>query len=171
MMIDWLWATRRGPKTPAFGLHDTARTSFRVRPSDLDMARHMNNSRYLAYMDLGRFDLLRRSGALDVLKPRGWYPIVAAQTISFRRSLLPGARFLLETTILGYDDRAVYVEQRFRSGDDTAAVGIVAARIMKRSGGPVPLLEVAAALNVDISDRPAPQWVLDWAARSRATVS
>jgi len=39
-----------------------SRTPFRVLPNDLDVNRHMNNARYLAFCDLGRLDLMIRSG-------------------------------------------------------------------------------------------------------------
>ncbi|GAB7044182.1 MULTISPECIES: acyl-CoA thioesterase [Catenuloplanes] len=168
LIIDQLWATRPGPKAPGYHLHDTTRLRLRVLPGDVDLGRHMSNSRYLAYMDRGRFDLLRRSGVLDLMRPRGWYPVVAAQTISYRRALRPGRPFVLETRMLGYDDRSAFVEQRFVAGDETVAVGIVRNRILRRTGGVVPLHEIAAVADVDVDAHPAPRWVLDWADRSRA---
>lgn len=41
---------------------DVSKVWFRVWPHDLDPSIHMNNGRYLALMDLGRLDLLIRSG-------------------------------------------------------------------------------------------------------------
>ena len=36
--------------------------TFRVWPGDLDLNVHMNNGRYLTVMDLGRLDLMARTG-------------------------------------------------------------------------------------------------------------
>ena len=54
-----LFQGRRGPR---LGLLDTGSLHMRVWPTDLDVLMHMNNGRYLSLMDLGRVDLLVRSG-------------------------------------------------------------------------------------------------------------
>ncbi|MEN0024635.1 MAG: acyl-CoA thioesterase, partial [Microbacterium sp.] len=46
-------------------------------PSDIDILRHMNNGRYLSLFDLGRWDLLIRTGLFDAMKDRGWYAVVS----------------------------------------------------------------------------------------------
>ena len=95
------------------GHWDVARTSFRVLPTDLDILKHMNNGVYLSIADIGRFDLLQRNGVWAIFKKRGWYPVVASETISFRKSLELWQPFVVESRILGFDEKAVYVEQRF----------------------------------------------------------
>ena len=66
---------------------DTCITPFRVLPSDLDLNFHMNNARYFAWMDIGRLDLLNRSGMFSVMKRNDWFPVVADEKISFGKSL------------------------------------------------------------------------------------
>jgi len=95
------------------GHWDVARTRFRVMPTDLDILKHMNNGVYLSIADIGRFDLLRRNGVWAIFAGRGWYPVVASETISFRKSLELWQPFVVESRILGFDEKAVYVEQRF----------------------------------------------------------
>ena len=51
LRLRWLRARR-------ISIWDTARTPFRVVPTDLDLLRHMNNGKYLTLMDLGRMDLM-----------------------------------------------------------------------------------------------------------------
>ena len=85
-----LWLFLRHRARPRLGIWDTARTPFRVLPTDLDLLRHMNNGTYLTLMDLGRMDLMLRSGVWKIVSDQGWYPVVAGQTISYRRSLDPG---------------------------------------------------------------------------------
>jgi acyl-CoA thioesterase FadM len=80
-------------------------TPFRVWPSDLDTLLHMNNGKYLSIMDLGRMDLMLRSGTWPRLKAAGWYPVLAGQTIAYYRSLNPWKTFEVHTRILGFDDR------------------------------------------------------------------
>jgi Predicted thioesterase len=145
-------------------VHDVARARFRVLPTDLDVFRHMNNGVYFSIMDLGRLDLLQRSGAWATLDRLGYYPVVGSETMTFRRSLQPWQRYTLETKIIGYDAKAVYVEQRFVVGRDIYAVGFVRGRFLSRSGGTVSVAEVAQALGVDVTALELPEWVLRWAA-------
>ena len=47
---------------PRLGYFDESVLRMRVWLSDIDVNIHMNNARYLAVMDLGRFDLFLRTG-------------------------------------------------------------------------------------------------------------
>ncbi|MFI8632327.1 acyl-CoA thioesterase [Microbacterium sp. NPDC077663] len=147
-------------------LWDTARTPFRVALTDLDVLRHMNNGKYLSILDLGRMDLMLRAGFWETITGRGWYPVVAGQSVTYRKSLTLGQRFTLETRVLGFDDRWVYMEQRFVGGDVLYADAIVRARFLKRGGGSVGHDELEAAVGGFPPDRRVPSWVLDWNAAS-----
>ena len=70
--------------------------AFRVWPHDLDPSIHMNNGRYLTLMDLGRTDVLIRSGLWREVLRHKWTPIASAVTIRFQRELRPFQRFRLE---------------------------------------------------------------------------
>ena len=118
----------------------------RVLPTDIDLLRHMNNGRYLSLFDLGRWDLLTRSGLVEAMTKQGWYAVVAAETITFRRSLELGQRFDLETRMIGHDDRAVYLEHRALVRGEIYARAIIRARILRRTGGTVPHDELFAAV-------------------------
>src|SRR5690606_21299243 len=52
-------------------LDEVGRIRLTTLPSDIDLLRHMNNGRYLSLFDLGRWDLLTRTGLFDVLKENG----------------------------------------------------------------------------------------------------
>ena len=53
-------------RLPPRGLLEASRAVFRVLPNDCDMNLHMNNGRYLSFMDLGRVHLMAQSGLLKV---------------------------------------------------------------------------------------------------------
>ncbi len=82
----------------------------RVLPTDIDMARHVNNGMYLSLMNLGRFDLMVRGGVWAKMRRNGWNPVVNAETIAFRKSLQLWQQYTIETKILGVDDKAIYFE-------------------------------------------------------------
>ncbi|MGO3152314.1 MAG: acyl-CoA thioesterase [Galactobacter sp.] len=156
---------RRGPASFPGG-RPTAwsifRTPFRVAPLDLDQLGHMNNGRYLTILDLGRMDLMLTSGLWGRCKDLGWYPVVAAQTISYRKSLHPGERFDVVTKLLGIEDRWVFMEQSFCIGDEVHAQAIVKARFLKRSGGGVSAEELLAVAGPAPEGREVPEWVHLW---------
>ncbi|WP_282608106.1 thioesterase family protein [Pelagibius sp. Alg239-R121] len=112
------------------GFLDESVVSFRVLPNDLDFNLHMNNGRYLTIMDLGRFDLMQRSGLTGIAIKNRWMPVVASQVINYRRSLAPFQLYSLHSRILGWDERFVYFLQQFRSDGKLAASALVKAGIV-----------------------------------------
>lgn len=155
---------RRAPRIDLWG---ESRTPFRVWPNDLDVFRHMNNARYLALLDLGRTDLMARSGFAKTIAARGWYPVVGAQTISYKRSLTLWQRFVVVTRVLGFDERAAYMQQEFRRGGKVYARAVVQARFLKRTGGTVATADIVEAAGGAPDGVELPAWVADWAASVR----
>lgn len=94
---------------------DVSRLMFRVWPHDLDTSLHMNNGRYWALMDLGRIDIMIRSGLWRPVLRHGWVPVVNAGQIRFRRELRPFQPFTLETRILTWFEGHVVIEHRVTS--------------------------------------------------------
>lgn len=152
----------RSRRASRLGVHDVGRVTLRVLPTDLDTLRHVNNGIYLSLMDLGRTDLLIRSGIYATFSKLGYYPVISSETITFRRSLQPWQRVILETRIVGYDAKAVFVEQRFVVDGEIFATGFVRARFLKKSGGTVSMDELVAAVGIDPADIPLPEWLGRW---------
>ncbi|MGD9171509.1 MAG: thioesterase family protein, partial [Candidatus Thiodiazotropha sp.] len=100
---------------PRMGLLESSTLSFRVLPTDLDFNLHMNNARYLSFMDLGRTDLLVRAGMLGLVSRKRWKPVTGSIDIKYRRSLMPFQRFKLYTRVLCWDEKWLYLEQRLES--------------------------------------------------------
>lgn len=132
-------------------------------PTDIDLLRHMNNGRYLSLFDLGRFDLLIRTGIWDALGEHGWYPVVASETITFRKSLVLWQRFTVESRLIGHDDKGVYIEHRAVVRGEVYTRVIVRARILRRSGGVVPHSELFAALHRPDLLPQLEEWMPRWA--------
>lgn len=137
-------------------------TPFRVWPSDLDALGHMNNAKYLALTDLGRVDMMMRSGFWPLVSKRRWYAVVGAQTIRYRRSLKPWERFELRSRLIGFDERALYVEHVFTVGGEVAATAIVQCRFLKKAGGHVTPDELRA-LMPGVPEQRLPEWIVAWA--------
>ena len=112
---------------------DASSLFFRVLPHDLDPSMHLNNGRYLTLMDLGRLDILARSGLLHEVWRHKWTPIASAISIRFRRELRPWQKFRLETRLLCWDASNVVMEQTFWI-EGGARNGQVAARALFKGG-------------------------------------
>jgi acyl-CoA thioesterase FadM len=133
-----------------------------VIPTDLDILRHMNNGVYFSILDLARIDLMQRSGVAKQIAERGWYPVVVSETIQFRKSLQLFDRFVVETVILGWDDKAFLLEQTFIRKNEAVASAIIRARFLKRSGGSVLPTELLALTGVATDSPELPEWVARW---------
>lgn len=132
-------------------------------PTDLDLLGHMNNGRYASLFDLGRFDLLIRTGVWDLLKQKQWYAVVASESITFRKSLQLWQRFTVETRILGHDEKSVYMIHRAVVKGEVYAELIARARFLRREGGIVPHEELFEALHRPDTLPPLAPWIRDWA--------
>jgi len=135
-------------------------------PTDIDVLRHMNNGRYLSLFDLGRWDLLVRTGLLGAMRDRGWYAVVSSETITFRKSLEPWRRFDVESRFIGHDEKALYLEHRAVVDGEVYARAIIRARMLKRSGGTLSHDEFFAAVGRPDDLPEIEPWMHDWAAAS-----
>ncbi len=157
-----LRSRREAPLAPT----EVGRIRLTTMPSDIDILRHMNNGRYLSLFDLGRWDLLIRTGLFDAMKQRGWYAVVSNETITFRKSLELWQRFEVETRFIGHDDKALLMEHRAVVDGEVYARAIVRARMLRRSGGTVSHEELFAAVGRPEGLPDVEDWIHDWAAAS-----
>ena len=122
---------------------DTCRTKFWVQPLDLDLNLHMNNGRYLSIMDLGRFDLMLKSGIFWKLMAQGYYPVVVSESIRFRKSLKLFDGFELVTTMESWDEMDLFIAQKFVHRGEAIATGYIKGRFRQRGRkGSVPTAEL-----------------------------
>jgi YbgC/YbaW family acyl-CoA thioester hydrolase len=155
---------RPRPAIPGQGILDPSVTTMRVRPPDLDLYLHVNNGVYLQMMDVARTNYIADLGGFPLLREKGWYPVVAAQTVTYRRSLTLGQRFDITTRVVGWDERVIYLEQVFTRGQDLCARGLVAGRFLARgSNERVPAPQVVALLGHGVAPPGLPAEVAGWA--------
>lgn len=145
------------------GVLDPSVTRMRVLPTDLDVYLHVNNGSYLQMMDVARTHYLADLGAFSALRERGWYPVVAASTMTYKRSMRLGQAFEITTRVLGWDERVFYLEQVFTRGSDRVARGLVAGRFLGPRGARIAAPEVAAVLDHATPPPRLPEDVSAWA--------
>ncbi len=71
-----LFISRRRPRLSIWG---ESSLPLRVLPTDIDIAMHVNNGMYFSLMDLGRFDLMIRSGTWSMMRRKGWSPVATVR--------------------------------------------------------------------------------------------
>jgi YbgC/YbaW family acyl-CoA thioester hydrolase len=139
-----------------------SRKRFLVLPTDLDVLGHVNNGVYLSMLDVARVDLMLRSGAFARLHSHGYFAVVAAETIRFRRSLRLFQRFDVETRVLGWDEKAFILEHRFMRGEELVAEAVIRSRFLKRGGKTIGTAEVLEALGNTGPSPELPAWIDAW---------
>jgi acyl-CoA thioesterase FadM len=150
-------------------LLDTSVLKLRVWPGDLDLNLHLNNARYLNYMDLGRVDVLL-AGGLGLWGRRGRQPLVAASFCRYFKPLGPFQSFELHTRLAAFDEKWFYFEQRFLSRGRLHTLGAVKG-LMAGPKGPIPTRDLFTALGLEPPASPElPAWMADWLRSERAAI-
>ncbi|HXP96475.1 MAG TPA: thioesterase family protein [Telmatospirillum sp.] len=135
--------------------------AFRVMPADIDINLHMNNARYLAMMDLGRWDFILRTGFWrHVLKDK-MQPVIGGAVVRFRRPLQPFQPFVLRTRQITWDERWLYLEQHIESDGLLVCSAQVRAAFLQ-GNRTVPPAMVAALVGAGPTPPPPPGWVQRW---------
>lgn len=145
---------------------DRTTLTFRVWPTDLDTAGHVNNAKYVAMLDLARIDLWFRSPFWRTISADSGSAVVSAQSIRYRRSLKAWEKFTISSQVVGWDEKAFYYLHEFVVDGQVSARAIVQSRAVRR-GKAVPIEETLAAFPDPIPDVELPAWVKEWAATVR----
>lgn len=124
--------------------------TFRVLPFDLDENIHMNNARYLNYMELGRYDWMFRSGFFRYALSKKLISVVANTSIVYLRELGPFQKFKLTTRVSYWNERTAFFEHRFVSRGKTCSIALVEARLVSKDEK-IRLDEIARELGLDSS--------------------
>jgi acyl-CoA thioesterase FadM len=149
---------------------DVAHLRLRVLPNDLDFNMHMNNGRYLTIMDLGRFDLILRSGLLRQMMRKKAAPVLASVQMRYRVQMNPFRQYDLETRVLCWDDKWIYMEQRFiilkgKKAGAVAAIGLVKGGFYDpATRTTVPTSELLQVMKMDTISPPFPPYLREWIA-------
>lgn len=155
-----------GPLTP----YECSVRRYHVLPHDLDLNFHLNNGRYLQFMDLGRIDWLWRTGILQECLGRGWMMVLGGAMVRFRRPIGLFQTFDVTTRLVCWTDRAFILEHEMRKADgEVLATAAVQAAVLKRDGT-VPCREVGVAIGEHASSPPMPAHIAAWLSAEQGRV-
>lgn len=154
LLLSFPWKNRAGAM-------DTRVITMRAWPTDLDLNRHVTNSRYFAMADISRIDLMLSSGAVKVAMQHKAAPIVGDTMAKFRKELKLFQRFEIHGRIVGWDDKWIFLEHRFVCNGETYGTIIVRGVFRSRAGLISPQVFVQN-LGLPSQSPELPQWVSIW---------
>lgn len=150
---------RNAPTT--HGLFDTVTRECRVGLTDIDFNLHLNNVKYLKYMEHARLEHLLASGLLWRMIRARTNAVVANTEISYLRELRTWKTFTVSARIVGWDEKYFYYEQRFESEGKLCTHAFI--RLASLHGGKsVPMARMLELAGIDAVSPPLPEPVLRW---------
>lgn len=92
----------------------------KVRGYHLDLYRHVNNARYLEFLEEARWSLLEGGGHLEKLEKSGYGFAIVNINISYRRAAYMGEVLQITTTVKELGNRSCVMRQLITlEGSDT----------------------------------------------------
>lgn len=138
-----------------------SRLTFRALPFDCDINLHVNNSRYLSFMDLGRVHLMGHGKLLTTLYKNRWIPVITAVEMSFIKAIKPFQEFELISRAMGWDENYVYIEQCFEVAGTLVAIAMVKATFVI-DGKKCQMQNVMELVEPDAKSPPLPEVIEQW---------
>ncbi|MEL7284520.1 MAG: thioesterase family protein [Pseudomonadota bacterium] len=163
IILTAMFASKNGP------LDKVYQRTYRVWLTDQDMFMHMTNSRYLSFSDLGRLNLLIRSGLSKALKQNGWRLEICAQTRTITRMLKAPQAFRMICEIDGWTDQHIAFNHMFKRGRKTHATVNTLMRISDGDGNQVSPQRLIDAVRWAQSSPKMPQTFIDLATELQTT--
>lgn len=81
---------------------------------DVDIfIRHMNNARYLRELDFARFHFYGLTGLYEEVRKRKGGAVQGASSVRYRKTIPIFNLYKIETRLVWWDDKAIYLEQKF----------------------------------------------------------
>ncbi len=89
-------------------------TEVRVQGFHIDVNRHVNNARYLEFMEQGRWDYLQNHFDHEFIAAQGWNFVIVRINIRYKRACFLNEVLEVETYIKDIGDRIVTMMQTIR---------------------------------------------------------
>ena len=150
------------------GALDESVVTMRVWPNDLDLNMHMNSGRYISVMDVGRINILCRSGVLGRVTRLGWRPLVGGSFIRYRRSLRPFEKFTVRSRVLCWDEKWFYFQHIMEKDGQLCAISHVRGLLRGRDGNVSSEQFLTVVGVADLVSPPIPEFIHSWNAADAA---
>lgn len=144
---------------PSASLFKMARQSFIALPTDIDFYMHINNGRYLSFLDIARIKIMVETKIMAILKKNKIYGVVACEMIRFKKSISLFQRFEITTQLIYWDDKYFYIKQSFYIKNELSAFAIVKIRFIHKERGVISPEEVFRVANITEQAGQMPNYV------------
>jgi YbgC/YbaW family acyl-CoA thioester hydrolase len=148
-------------KTQAKPFMSIVTRKFRAGLFDIDFNMHINNANYMRFMEKARWDHPVQTNTWDLMLKQKLNFIVAGIEMGYIREIPFAKQFEVQTHYLGWDEKYVYLEQRFVVADKIYAYGLVKAVFLQKGRLASPET-VAEILGIQHSDHVLPQHIELW---------
>jgi len=121
----------------------------KIRPYHCDLLGHVNNARYLEFMEEGRWAFWEARGDFPVFEERGWVFMVVNINVSYREAATAPQVLAVSTALAGLGNRSGKLRQeiRFKDGGGLVAdADVVFVIVDSATGKALPMAEAAAWL-------------------------
>ena len=142
----------------SFDNDDTDKINLIVLPQDIDPFMELNNGRYVTLLDLGRYSLGARVNMGSFLKRNKWSLTIVGTYNEYRHRLRLFQRFILQTKILGYDEKWFYFFQKVERNGKTHMASVVKFAYTSKKGLVLPK-EVVSAMGINYEPNSLPSWI------------
>lgn len=129
-----------------------------VLPQDIDPFLELNNGRYVTLLDLGRFSLGSKVNMGGFLKRNKWSLTIIGTYNEYRYRLRLFQRFILQTKIIGYDDKWFYFFQKAERNGKTHMASVVKFAYTSKEGLVMPKV-VISAMGIKYEPNKLPTWI------------
>ena len=116
---------------------------------------------YGQYMGLARWNLLFNSEFRNFALKKGWVPVTTRETIAYKRPVKAFDRVKLTTTVIYWNERRFYMEQRFEVQGKTKALAYVEGLVRSPKGHLKPA-EAFAAMGLQRASPLIPEHLRAW---------
>ncbi|XP_063379555.1 protein THEM6-like [Cydia fagiglandana] len=111
------------------GVNDTTTIYGFCTTQDVDIfLRHMNNARYVRELDFARFHFYDRTGIYENITEANGHALQGASSIRYRRTIPIFTAYKVETRLAYWDDKTLFIEQKFITLSDGFVRAIVLSR-------------------------------------------
>ncbi|XP_013177699.1 PREDICTED: protein THEM6-like [Papilio xuthus] len=111
------------------GINDTTTIYGFCTTQDVDIfLKHMNNARYVRELDFARFHFYDRTGIYDNIKAANGHALQGASSIRYRRTIPIFSFYKVETKLVYWEDKTLFIEQKFITTNDGFVRAIVLSR-------------------------------------------
>ena len=87
-------------------------SEIKIRGYHVDHFNHVNNSRYLEFLEEGRWDYSEKNGLIDAFHERGITHVTVNINIHYRRSAVVGQILKIETRVVSKSNRSFTMGQK-----------------------------------------------------------